>query len=183
MKLSPLFRWLAAHLDERQAALWMDAPSGCCTCGTGGPCYRGAARPVTRYLYADACGPRPADAAGWSSADWSSCSAHPLDGPTPVVDYGRDVVVTIGQTEADIVAAMSGPDRHYTAAQRDELLAIVASPNGWDALIQHLQALCPAFDLYAVSMEWADHQAAPFPPLKARGVLGDLLIHFPAVSR
>jgi hypothetical protein len=71
-------------------------------------------------------------------------------------------------------------DLYYTAEQRNELLALVATPGGWDGLIQHLQTLCPAFDLFKVSMEWADYQVAPFPPLKAKGVFGDLLIHFPA---
>lgn len=74
-------------------------------------------------------------------------------------------------------------DLYYTAERRSELLAMVARPNGWDALLEHLQALRPAFELYSVSTEWADYQVAPFPPLKARGVFGDILIHFPAVTR
>ena len=76
-------------------------------------------------------------------------------------------------------------DLHYTLEQRSELLAMVARPNGrpnggWDALIEHLQTLAPDFELYAVSTEWAYCQAAPYVPLKARGVLGDVLIHFEA---
>ena len=96
-----LIRRLIARLTGHDAALWLDTPAGCCACGTGGPHYRGKAEPVTRYVYVDACGP-----AG-DEPDWSSCSNHPLEGVLPVVDYGRDVVVTFRQEEADVAAALA----------------------------------------------------------------------------
>jgi hypothetical protein len=69
-------------------------------------------------------------------------------------------------------------DLYYSVEQRNGLLALVAGPGGWDALLRHLQGMAPDFELFKVSTEWAD-QVAPFPPLKAKGVFGDLLIHFP----
>jgi hypothetical protein len=80
---------------RRAERRWLDAPAGCCQCGTGGPYYRGHAAPVTRYLYVGACGPAT------GRPDWSACSAHPLPGLAPVVDYGCDVVVTYRQAEDD----------------------------------------------------------------------------------
>lgn len=95
-----------AALARKEERRWLDAPEGCCSCGTGGPYYTGEATPVTRYLYVDACGPT-----GGSRPDWASCSAHPLPDQPPAVDYGRDVTVTCRQAEADIARALrDGPD-------------------------------------------------------------------------
>jgi len=95
-----LFR-LAAHFRDRR---WLSSPAGCCTCGTGGPYYDGTAPQVTRYLYGDATA-----GSDGTRCDWSSCSRHRLSGRTPVVDYGRDVVVTQAQTDHDFAAALTRP--------------------------------------------------------------------------
>lgn len=100
--LRNLIRRVIARLQRHDDAAWLDTPAGCCQCGTGGPHYRGTRPPVTRYVYVDACG--PAD----DTPDWSSCSAHPLDGVIPVIDYGRDLAVTFRQTEADVARALAG---------------------------------------------------------------------------
>jgi hypothetical protein len=93
-------RWLAKNRPESRR--WLDTPCGCCSCGTGGPYYEGDAPQVTRYVYVDACGESD------GTPDWSSCSTHPLEGVTPIVDYGRDVVVTFRQTEADTATILAG---------------------------------------------------------------------------
>jgi hypothetical protein len=96
----PVLRAIVAL--TRRGSRWLDAPTGCCRCGTGGPYYRGHAAPVTRYVYVGACGPAT------GRPDWSACSAHPLPGRTPVVDYGHDVVVSYRQAEADTRRALRG---------------------------------------------------------------------------
>ena len=77
-------------LDSREDRRWLPSPTGCCECGTGGPYYNGDQPQVTRYLY----------------GDWSACSAHPLTGAEPTVDYGRDVVVSFAQAKVDHDAAV-----------------------------------------------------------------------------
>lgn len=96
-----LFRQFFRAVDDRQAGRWLDSPTGCCECGTGGPYYRGDAPQVTRYIYVNACG------AVGSTPDWSSCSRHQLRGVTPVVDYGRDIEVTFRQAEIDVTTAQA----------------------------------------------------------------------------
>lgn len=103
--MNPLRR-LARAITDRESRKWLDTPSGCCSCGTGGPYYEGDAPQVTRYVYDGrvmaGSTERDADRIGWSS-----CSEHPLDA-TPAVDYGRDVEVTFRQAEADFAAALAG---------------------------------------------------------------------------
>lgn len=83
--------------ERRQERRWLDSPVGCCYCGAVGA---EDDPPVTRFLYVGDCGP-----------DWAACSAHPLPGRSPAVDYGRNVPVTCRQAEADIARALrDGPD-------------------------------------------------------------------------
>jgi hypothetical protein len=91
--------------DPDEKRRWLDAPTGCCSCGTGGPYVRGSKPQVTRYLYVGACG-EPTD-----RPDWSSCSQHPLTELAPIVDYGTDVIRTFRETEADTAAALASRDR------------------------------------------------------------------------
>ena len=93
-----LLRRLWAAIEARIAGY----PEGCCECGTGGPYYDGPGPQVVRYLYVGAC--RGNDG---TESDWASCSAHPLEWLAPVVDYGRDVEVTIGQARADVAEALA----------------------------------------------------------------------------
>lgn len=93
---------LSRLADWAEGRRWLDTPNGCCQCGTGGPYYKGDKKPVVRYLYGDATA-----FGDGTRGDWSSCSAHPLAGVTPVVDYGRDVQVTFRQAEADFAAALA----------------------------------------------------------------------------
>jgi hypothetical protein len=96
----PVMRRVGAWV-RRHRQRWLDAPAGCCLCGTGGPYVRGSKPQVTRYLYVGACG-EPTD-----RPDWSSCSQHPLTELAPIVDYGTDVVRTNRETEADTAAALA----------------------------------------------------------------------------
>ena len=107
--LSRALTGLTSRIRDRVDRKWLDAPNGCCDCGTGGPYYVGSLKghahhghrePVTRYLYTGACNGTPA-----GRVDWASCSRHPIDWLVPLVDYGRDVVVTYRQAEADAAKA------------------------------------------------------------------------------
>lgn len=97
---------IARHVLDRESRRWLPTPTGCCTCGTGGPYYKGDAPQVTRYLYTGATSPETTIEP--AQCDWSACSAHPVEGLPPVVDYGRDVVVTFAQSEADFRAVVGG---------------------------------------------------------------------------
>jgi hypothetical protein len=98
-------RWITNRIRAREAARWLPTAAGCCTCGTGGPYYEGTDPQVTRYVY-DGMVMAGARAGDECVVGWSSCSRHPLEGVIPAVDYGRDVVVTFAQQEADFAIAL-----------------------------------------------------------------------------
>jgi len=96
-------RFVDAVLRRLADRRWTTSPAGCCICGTGGPYYRDAAAPVTRYVYVGACA-----GTDRTQVDWTACSRHPLAAHVPVVDYGRDVVRTFAQVDADAARAQGG---------------------------------------------------------------------------
>ena len=105
-------RWLAKNRPESRR--WLGTPAGCCECGTGGPYYAGDPQTArTRYVYTDACGESD------GTPDWSSCSEHSLTEAVPVVDYGRDVVVTFRQAEADTARKLADRAAGWTCPLAD----------------------------------------------------------------
>lgn len=87
---------------NRTSNEWSNSPTGCCVCGTGGPFYFGKAPALTRYLYGNAT----EDGDG-TSYDWSTCSKHPQLHDAPTVDYGKDIIVSFAQSEADFAEKLT----------------------------------------------------------------------------
>jgi hypothetical protein len=54
-----------------------------------------------------------------------------------------------------------------------DMLKRIVKVCGWDDFLMFLQDMCPAFEIYSVSMDWFDNKDYI---CKAKGVYGDVVI-------